>query len=119
MNIEEFREYCLSKPGTDEAMPFGENTLVFRVGGKLFALCGVDDFSGINLKCDPERAIELRERYSGIQPGYHMSKKHWNTCATDGSVDDDLLYELVDHSYNLVLASLPSKVRKSITEIEH
>ena len=103
MDVERFRAHCLQKPGVTEDLPFGPDTLVFRVVGKIFALCDVHDFDGINLKCDPERAIELRERYEGITPGYHMNKKHWNTVATDGSVPDKLILELVDHSYALVL----------------
>ena len=109
MDIERFRKHCISKPGVTEDFPFGPDTLVFRVKEKLFALCDVNPgsrpgqaFSGINLKCEPERAIELRERFPGITPGYHMNKKHWNTVATDGSVPDKLVLELVDHSYELV-----------------
>jgi predicted DNA-binding protein (MmcQ/YjbR family) len=102
VDIERFRAHCIAKPDVTEDFPFGPDTLVFRVKGKLFALCDVNDFDGVNLKCDPERAIELRERYAGITPGYHMNKKHWNTVATDGSVPDRLVLELVDHSYALV-----------------
>lgn len=102
MDIERFRKHCITKPDVTEDFPFGPDTLVFRVKGKLFALCDVNDFDGVNLKCDPERAIELRERYTGIAPGYHMNKKHWNTVATDSSVPDRLFLELVDHSYDLV-----------------
>jgi predicted DNA-binding protein (MmcQ/YjbR family) len=102
MDIERFRKHCISKPDVTEDFPFGPDTLVFRVKGKLFALCYVNDFDGVNLKCDPERAVELRERHAGITPGYHMNKKHWNTVATDGGVPDRLFLELVDHSYELV-----------------
>lgn len=102
MDIERFREHCIAKANVTEGFPFGPDTLVFRVKEKLFALCDVNDFDGINLKCEPERAIELRERFPGITPGYHMNKKHWNTVATDGSVPDKLVLELVDHSYELV-----------------
>jgi predicted DNA-binding protein (MmcQ/YjbR family) len=111
MDIERFRAYCLAKPGVTEEMPFGPDTLVFKVMGRMFALCGLDDFSGVNLKCDPERAIDLRERQEGITPGYHMNKRHWNTVATDGRVSDPLLRELIDHSYALVSAALPKKLR--------
>jgi predicted DNA-binding protein (MmcQ/YjbR family) len=115
MNIESFREYCLSKPGTSESFPFDENTLVFKVAGKMFALTDlVDDFS-INLKCDPEKCIELREHYDCVKPGYHMSKKHWNTILIDGSVDDKLLKEWIDLSYNLVVLSL-SKSQKALLD---
>lgn len=105
MDIERFREHCIAKPDVTEDFPFGPDTLVFRVKDRLFALCDVNDFDGINLKCDPERAVDLRERYAGIAPGYHMNKKHWNTVATDGSVPDKLILELVDHSYDLVRGS--------------
>jgi predicted DNA-binding protein (MmcQ/YjbR family) len=114
MNIEFFREYCLSKPATSEHLPFDENTLVFKVADKMFALCDINKFEGINLKCDPEKAEELREQYDGIRPGYHMSKKHWNTVDVKGSVSDKLILELIDHSYELVFQSLPKKVREAI-----
>lgn len=114
MDIETFRNYCIEKPGVTEAFPFDENTLVFKVMGKMFALADVEDFDGINLKCDPEKAVELREKYEGIQPGYHMNKKHWNTVLVDGSVPDKLILELVDHSYELVVESLPKKDREAL-----
>jgi len=104
----------LAKPGATEDFPFDRITLVFKVGGKMFALCDVDEFQSVNLKCDPERAIELREQYSGIIPGYHMSKKHWNTVDTKGSVPAKLLRQLTDDSYNLVVASLPKKDREKL-----
>jgi predicted DNA-binding protein (MmcQ/YjbR family) len=106
MNIEEFREYCLSKPATTECFPFDENTLVFKVAGKMFALTDIVDTFSINIKCDPESAIELREHYDCVQPGYHMNKKHWNTIIVDGSVSDALLKEWIDISYNLIVSSL-------------
>ena len=114
MNIEEFREYCLSKAATTEATPFDEKTLVFKVHGKMFSLTDMEAFLSINLKCDPEYAIQLREENEGIQPGYHMNKTHWNTISTDGSVTDELLYELIDHSYELVVKGLRKKVRESL-----
>lgn len=116
MNIEEFREYCLLKPGVSEDFPFDESTLVFKVGGKMFALTGLDDIFSINLKCDPEKAIRLREEFPAVKPGYHMNKKHWNTVVIDGSMDDALLFELVDHSFALVVASLPSKIRNELNK---
>ncbi|GAB5540056.1 MAG: MmcQ/YjbR family DNA-binding protein [Salibacteraceae bacterium] len=116
MNIEEFRDYCLAKPSVSESTPFGPDTLVFKVMNKMFALCDIDAFESVNLKCDPERSIELRAQYDGIKPGYHMNKKHWNTVNCDGSVNDDLLLELIDHSYNLVVSSLPKKVREGLKE---
>lgn len=114
MNIETFRRLCLEKPGATEETPFGPDTLVFKVLGKMFALTGLDTFASVNLKCDPERAVELRERYDGILPGYHMNKAHWNTVLTDGSVKDALIGELLDHSYALVVASLPKKARAAL-----
>ena len=114
MFIDEYREYCLSKPETSEGFPFDEKVLVFKVAGKMFALTDVDEFESVNLKCDPDRAIELREQHSSIIPGYHMSKKHWNTVAMDGSLSDDFVKELIDHSYDLVVASLPAKTRNEL-----
>lgn len=114
MDIESFRDYCLSKSGVTETFPFDENTLVFKVLDKMFALTDVDLFVSINLKCDPERAIELREQFDGITPGYHMNKKHWNTILTNGSVPENLLIELIDHSYDLVVKSLPKKLQQKL-----
>lgn len=111
MNIEEFRAYCLSLPATEETFPFDHVTLVFKVAGKMFALCDVDLFTSINLKCDPEMAVELRERYPAVKPGYHMSKVHWNTVEMDGSIPDALLKEWIKNSYDLVVASMPRKHR--------
>jgi predicted DNA-binding protein (MmcQ/YjbR family) len=113
MNIEEFREYCMSKPGVTEEFPFGENTLVFKVMGKMFALTNLDGDWSLNLKCDPERAIELREKFPAIQPGYHMNKVHWNTVMMDGSLNKKLILELMDHSYQLVADKIP-KSRKPL-----
>lgn len=114
MNIEVFREYCISKAGVTEEFPFDNETLVFKVSGKMFALCNVDDFRTINLKCDPEKAIELREKYDDIYPGYHMNKKHWNTININGSVPEALLLKLIDHSYDLVVSALPKKDREKL-----
>ena len=114
MNIESYREYCLSKKGVTEDFPFDNETLVFKVGGKMFALTGIEQFKSINLKCDPERAVELREQYPGILPGYHMSKKHWNTVMMDGSVPMKLIIQMIDDSYNLVLSSLPKRDRDAL-----
>lgn len=115
MNIEEFYAYCLQKKGVSEQFPFDEHTLVFKVGSKIFALTDITDFKSINLKCKPERAIELREQYTAVQSGYHMNKKHWNTILLFSDLDDQLLKELIDHSYNLVFNSLPKKTRDEIT----
>ncbi len=115
MNIEEYRIYCLSKPGVTESFPFDEVTLVFKVMSKMFALTSVkgEDFT-VNLKCDPDRAIELREEYPEVQPGYHMSKKHWNTIDFEGSLDDKFLMELIDHSYDLVVKGLKKSEREAL-----
>ena len=114
MTLEEFRAHCLEKPGYSENFPFDQVTLAMRVGNKIFALMDTDLFTSVNLKCDPERAVELRERYAGIVPGYHMNKQHWNTVLIDGSVPAKLLLELADHSYELVRDSLPKKVRGTL-----
>ena len=114
MNIESYREYCLAKKGVTEDFPFDNETLVFKVGGKMFALTGIEQFKSINLKCDPERAIELREEYAGILPGYHMSKKHWNTVMMDGSVPMKLIKQMIDDSYDLVVSSLPKRDRDAL-----
>ena len=111
MNLESFRAYCLAKKGVTEELPFGPDALVFKVMGKMFALTDITDFSSINLKADPEKAIELRERYEAVIPGYHMNKKHWNTIIVDGSVSSGKLKEWIDHSYEQVVGSLPTKLR--------
>ena len=102
MNIESLREYCISKKDVTECLPFGDDTLVFKVGGKIFALANLDGEPTVNLKCDPLLAIELRERYSSVIPGYHMNKKHWNTILIDGTIPDKEIFSWIDHSYNLV-----------------
>ncbi len=114
MNIEEFRNYCLMKPGVTEGFPFDATTLVFKVFGKMFALTDLEDAFSLNLKCDPEKAISLREHYSSVTPGYHMNKRHWNTIMIDGSINDTVLYALVDHSYEIVVQSLPEKVKRQL-----
>jgi predicted DNA-binding protein (MmcQ/YjbR family) len=103
MNIETLREYCLSKPGAEETLPFGPETLVYKVEGKAFLLTGLDSEDlRFNVKCNPEKALELREEYSCVLPGWHMNKKHWNTILVDGSVPWKQLREWIDDSYNLV-----------------
>lgn len=111
MTIDALQAHCLAKPGVTCDLPFGPDVLVFRVAGKIFCLAPLDDFSTINLKCEPDRAVELREEHPGIVPGYHMNKKHWNTVDVTGSVPHRLLLELIDHSYALVRASLPKKTQ--------
>lgn len=113
-NVESFREYCIKKPFVSESFPFGEDTLVFKVGSKMFALLSLDHPSSANLKCDPERAIQLREEFHSITPGYHMNKQHWNTLQIDGTLPDKLVMELIDHSYELVYKSLTNKERESL-----
>ncbi len=113
MNIEELRAYCLNRKGVTESFPFDDKVLVFKVMGKMFILMDVEEFQSFNAKCNPEKAVRLREQYPGIQPGYHMNKQHWNTVSTDGSVPDQLMKELVDESYDLVWAGLPKSVRES------
>ena len=105
MNIEILREYCISKDDVTESFPFGDDTLVFKAAGKIFALVNLEGDLSINLKCDPSLALELRERYTAVIPGYHMNKKHWNTILVDGSVPDKEILSWIDHSYNLVLKS--------------
>jgi len=114
MNIEELREYCIRKKGVTETFPFGELTLVYKVGEKIFLITSLDDNTSFNAKCDPERAMELREQYAEVTPGYHMNKKHWNTVYMDGQLSEKLLREIIDHSYNLVLEGLPKKIREKI-----
>ncbi len=114
MNLEELREYCLQKPGTTEGLPFGEDTLVFKVGEKLFLLTSISLGNQFNVKCDPELAIELRERYTEVQPGYHMNKKLWNTVRMDGALTKKQLLEMIDHSYEQVFNGLPKKVQEEI-----
>jgi predicted DNA-binding protein (MmcQ/YjbR family) len=117
MNIEEFRDYCIAKPGVTESFPFDETTLVFKVMGKMFALTDTEDDFAINLKCDPERAVSLRSQYPAVIPGYHMNKQHWNTIRIDGSMNDDFLYELVNHSYDLIVKSLTKAKKEELKAI--
>lgn len=112
MNIEDIRNFCLLKKGVTEGFPFDEETLVFKVAGKMFALVDLEDDLNINLKCDPEKVPELREQFPAVIPGYHMNKKHWNTVIIDGSIRDELIREWIDDSYNLVVKKLMSSERK-------
>ncbi|MBX3100949.1 MAG: MmcQ/YjbR family DNA-binding protein [Bacteroidetes bacterium] len=114
-NLDSIRAFCLALPHTTEDFPFGEDTLVFRVGGKIYALLGTDARPlSINLKCDPDRAQELRARHPAVLPGYHMNKKHWNTVILDGSLPTSLVAELITHSRELVAASLSRKEREAL-----
>ena len=123
MNLEIYYEYCLSKKGVIEHFSFDEDTLVFKVGGKMFALSSLCQWEkgepSVNLKCDPERSEELRAQYDDIKPGYHMSKVHWNTIAVNKEVPDALIKELIDHSYDLVFKSLTKKIQNEILELEN
>jgi predicted DNA-binding protein (MmcQ/YjbR family) len=115
MNVEDIREYCISKDFVTESTPFDEVTLVFKVGGKMFALLPLDEIQlSVNLKCDPEKAVALRELYPAVTPGYHMNKSHWNTVFIDGTIDKKLILQWIDDSYQLVLNSLPRKTRDSL-----
>ena len=106
MDIEAYRNYCLAKKRVTEEFPLDEHTLVHKVMGKMFALVDVDTFESINLKCHPEKAVQLREAYPDVTPGYHMNKTHWNTVRTNGSIPDQLIYEWIDDSYKLVVNNL-------------
>lgn len=114
MHIEAFYNYCHSLPGASEDFPFDEQTLVFKVMGKIFALTNIDHFESINLKCDPVRALELRASYQEVKPGYHMNKKHWNTVGMTGALKDELITELIKHSYDLVVDKLAKKDREHL-----
>lgn len=120
MTIDIFYDYCLSKKGVTEHFPFDEDTLVFKVGGKMFALSSLKEWENgkpsLNLKCDPDWAQELRGQYDEIQPGYHMSKIHWNTVAVNSQISDTFVKELIDHSYELVFKSLTKKIQSEINE---
>ncbi|PYJ50622.1 MAG: MmcQ-like protein [Verrucomicrobia bacterium] len=115
MDLEEFREYCLAKGGVTEGTPFGETVLVFKVAGKIFALAALDEIPAtVNLKCDPDVALELRDRYEQIQPGYHMNKKHWNTVEISSGVPEAELRKMIDHSYDLIVKSLPKAAKAKL-----
>jgi predicted DNA-binding protein (MmcQ/YjbR family) len=115
MNIEVFREYCLGKPAATEDTPFGPDNIVFKVEGKMFALAALDEVPpAVNLKCDPDLALELRDRYAQVRPGYHMNKKHWNTIELDGVIPGKEIRKMVDHSYDLVVKSLPKSRREKL-----
>ena len=115
MDLEEFREYCLSKVAATESMPFGEGVLVFKVAGKIFALAALDEIPAtVNLKCDPDLALELRDRYEQVQPGYHMNKRHWNTLEIDSGIPEAELRKMIEHSYDLIVRALPKAQRAKL-----
>ncbi len=116
MNIEDLRNFCLSLKEAKEGLPFDNKTLVFSVKGKMFCATDVEDYELINVKCEPEEAILLREKYEDVIPGYYMNKKHWNSIRTDGKISDKLLKEWVKKSYDLVVAGLPKKTQKELKE---
>ncbi len=113
MDLAQFREYCLRKPRASEGTPFGPDVLVFKVGGKMFALAALDEVpTTVNVKCDPDLALDLRDRYEQVRPGYHMNKKHWNTVEIETGIADAELRKMIDHSYDLVARSLPKSKAK-------
>ena len=117
MDLAKFREYCLSKPAATEGTPFGPDVLVFKVGGKIFALASLDEVPAkANLKSDPDLALELRDRYEQVTAGYHMNKKHWNTVEIESGIPDIELRKMIDHSYELVVKSLPRKAREKLLQ---
>lgn len=115
MNAEEIRTYCLAKKAVEEAFPFDSETLVFKVAGKIFLLMSIESKPlQFNVKCNPDKAIELREKYAFVLPGYHMNKTHWNTIVADTHTPKKLVYEWIDHSYALVASALPKKVKQEL-----
>ncbi len=117
MNIEDIREFCLSKKSVTEDFPFDDVTLTFKVLGKIFLITGLDNIDlSINLKCDPEKAIELREENDNVIPGFHMNKKHWNTVKINDEISRELIIELIDHSYEMVVKGLPKSKRQALED---
>ena len=114
MNLDSFRTFCLQMKGVSEETPFDAVTLVFKVMGKMFALADMDDFQSINLKCDPEKAVVLREEYEAVKAGYHMNKKHWNTITVNSDMPDTEIFRWIQHSYDLVAAALPKKLKEAL-----
>lgn len=119
MNLDQFLAYCAAKPGVEETFPFNESTLVMKVMGKMFALTRIEETRlQVNLKCDPDRALELRANYEEVQPGYHMNKVHWNTVDCEGELPEALVRELIDHSYELVVQKLSKKDKVKLAELQ-
>ncbi len=118
MNIEQVREYCLSKKGVTEELPFDEVSPVYKVMGKIFLIASLNPPFTINIKCDPEKAVELRERYTAVTPGYHMNKLHWNTVEIEGTVKNSLIEDWIDHSYNLVVKGLKKSLREELDKLK-
>ncbi len=117
MNLEKVREHCLSKKGVTESLPFNEDSPVYKVMGKIFLIANLIPPISINVKCDPEKAVDLRERYYCVTPGYHMNKLHWNTVLLDNSVKDELVLEWIDNSYNLIIQKLKKSLREELGEM--
>lgn len=116
MNIEELRDFCLSLPLVEEKFPFDQTTLVFYIAGKIFCLANIEEFYRVNVKCDPEDALQLRATYRAVLPGYHMNKKHWNTIQINEDAKDSLIYQWIKDSYNLVILTLPKSKRPQLIE---
>jgi predicted DNA-binding protein (MmcQ/YjbR family) len=119
MYLDDFRTYCLAKYGVTEELPFDENTLVFKVMGKIFAITDIASFDSVSLKCNPEEAVSLRERYIAVQPGFHMNKKHWNTIEVHSDMPREEIFYWVDVSYQLVVAGLPKALRAEVQAHQH
>lgn len=117
MNIEQVREYCLSKRGVTEELPFDEESPVYKVMGKIFLIASLTPPFSINIKCDPEKAVDLRERYPAVTPGYHMDKRHWNTVEIEGTIRNSLIEEWIDHSYELVVKGLKKSLREELNKL--
>ncbi|OSY88103.1 MmcQ-like protein [Tenacibaculum holothuriorum] len=122
MHIDQLRDFCISKKGVTEHFPFDDVTLVFKVMNKMFALVGLEKWengeTSVNLKCDPDWAEELRAEYDSVNPGFHMNKKHWNTVTLNNDVSDKFAFELIEHSYNLVVKSLPKKTQNELEKLQ-
>ncbi len=118
MNIEDYRTFCLSLKEAEEGMPFDEKTLVFTIKGKMFGSTNIETFELINVKCEPEKAILLREQFEAVIPGYYMNKKHWNSIKMDGTIPDKQIKEWIKNSYSLVVSTLPKKIQKELTDKE-
>lgn len=118
MNIEDYRTICLSLQEAEEGMPFDEKTLVFTIKGKMFGSTNIETFELINVKCEPEKAILLREQFEAVIPGYYMNKKHWNSIKMDGTIPDKQIKEWIKNSYSLVVSTLPKKIQKELTDKE-
>ncbi|MHB1685870.1 MAG: MmcQ/YjbR family DNA-binding protein [Ignavibacteriaceae bacterium] len=118
MDLETIREYCLKKKGVTESLPFDEDTPVYKVMGKIFLLANINPPVSINIKCDPEKAVELREHYSSVTPGYHMNKSHWNTILLENSISNKFILEWIDDSYNLIAGGLKKSEKEKLSKLK-